>query len=386
MIPFYYNVRSLLVRRVSTGATVLGLSLVVFVFTAVLMLSNGIEDALRSGGRPDNVVLLRQGATSEIVSAVDRDAVRAVSTYPELAPAPDGSALAQGELVVLVALARGKGGFINVTVRGVGPKSFVARPAVRVVEGRAPSPGTNEIAIGSALAGRSAGAFVGGELSFAGAKWPVVGRLAGTRGAAYESELWADADRLAQAFDRVGYSSAIVRLRSPRLAARFMAEIAADARFTLKAETEDRYWASQATSTATFVRVLGLFVSVVFSAGAVTGAMITMYAQVAARAREIAMMRAIGFRAKSVLASIVLEAALLGAAGGLLGAVGAFAMRWVRIQTLNFQTFSEVRFRFVATPAILATAILFGVAMGTLGGLLPAVRAARAPVLQATRR
>src|SRR5262245_57521709 len=186
MIPFYYNVRSLLVRRVSTGATVLGLSLVVFVFTAVLMLSNGIEDALRSGGRPDNVVLLREGATSEIVSSLDRDVVRAVSTYPELAPAPDGTPLAQGELVVLIALAREAGGFVNVTVRGVGSKSFTARPAVQVAEGRAPLAGTNEVAIGSALVGRSAGAFVGGELSFAGARWPVVGRIRGARGAAYE--------------------------------------------------------------------------------------------------------------------------------------------------------------------------------------------------------
>jgi ABC-type antimicrobial peptide transport system permease subunit len=386
MIPFYYNVRSLLVRRISTGATVFGLALVVFVFTAVLMLSNGIEDALRSGGRADNVVLLREGSTSEIVSALDRDTVRAISTYPEVAPANDGTPLAQGELVVLIALARREGGFVNATVRGVGPKSFALRPAVEIVEGRAPLPGTNEVVIGTALLGRSAGAFVGGELSFAGGRWPVVGRLRAARGAAYESELWCDADRLAQAFDRVGYSSAVVRLRHPELSARFMAEVAADARFTLKAAREDDYWASQATSTATFVRVLGLFVSIVFSAGAVTGAMITMYAQVAARARELAVMRAIGFRARSVLASVVVEAALLGVAGGVLGAVGAFLMRWVRIQTLNFQTFSEVRFRFVPTPLILLLAILFGVVMGTLGGLLPALRAARAPVLGAARR
>jgi len=386
MIPLYYNVRSLLVRRISTGATVLGLALVVFVFTAVLMLSNGIEDALRSGGRADNVVLLREGATSEIVSAVDRDAVRAIETYSEVAPAPDGTPLVQGELVVLIALAREQGGFVNATVRGVGNKSFVARPAVQIDEGRAPRPGTDEVAIGSALVGRSEGAFVGGVLSFAGARWPVVGRIRAAGGAAYESEIWADVDRLATAFDRVGYSSAVVRLRSAGVAPRFLTEVSADARFTLKAQTEDRYWASQSTSTATFVRVLGLFVSIVFSVGAVTGAMITMYAQVAARARELAMMRAIGFRARSVLASVVIEAALLGTAGGLLGASGAFLMQWVRIQTLNFQTFSEVRFRFVPTPAILVLAVMFGLVMGTLGGLLPALRAARAPVLQATRR
>ena len=319
MIPVYYNMRSLFVRRVSTGATVIGLGLVVFVFTAVLMLSHGIEFALRSGGRSDNVVILRQGATSEIVSVVDRDAVRAIATYPEVMPGPDGTPLAAGELVVLVALPRDHGGFINASVRGVGPKSFLVRPAVQVRDGRAPRPGTNEVAIGSGLVGRSAGAFVGGELSFAGTRWPVVGRLVAGNGASYESELWADVDRLGQAFDRVGYSSAIARVRTPAMAERLRAAIASDARFTLKAETEDKYWANQASSTATFVRVLGLFVSIVFSAGAVTGAMITMYAQVAARARELAMMRAIGFRSRSILASMFVESLLLGASGGVLG-------------------------------------------------------------------
>jgi ABC-type lipoprotein release transport system permease subunit len=384
MIPFYYNARSLLTRRVSTAATVLGLGLVVFVFSAVLMLSNGIESALRSGGRPDNVVLLREGATSEIVSAVDRDAVRAISTFPEVGSAPDGTPLVVGELLLLIALPRKEGGFTNVSVRGTGPKSYLVRPSVQIVEGRPPRPGTHEVAIGNALAGRSAGAVVGGELAFAHAHWPVVGRFT-AQASAFESELWADADRLAEAFDRVGYTSATARLTSSDLVAPFAARVASDPRFTLKADAEDHYWASQAASTATFIRVLGLFVSVVFSAGAVLGAMITMYTQVAARARELAMMRAIGFRSRSVLASVVVEAGALGFTGGVLGAGGAFLMRWVRIETLNFQTFSQVRFGFVPTPGILLSAVVFGVTMGLLGGLLPAWRAARAPILEATR-
>jgi ABC-type lipoprotein release transport system permease subunit len=384
MIPFYYNARSLFARRISTGATVVGLGLVVFVFAAVLMLSNGIESALRSGGRADNVVLLREGATSEIVSALDRDAVRAISTYTEIGSAPDGTTLITGELLMLIALSREGGGFINASVRGIGPKSFLIRPGVVIVEGRAPRAGTHEIAIGNALVGRSAGAFVGGELSFAQTRWPVVGRIRAA-GAAFESELWTDVDRLGQAFDRVGYTSATARLRSKGLVETFRAHVTSDPRFTLKAEREDKYWADQASSTATFIRVLGLFVSIVFSAGAILGAMITMYAQVAARSRELAMMRAIGFRARSVLGSVVVEAGLLGLAGGVVGAAGAFGMRWVHIETLNFQTFSEVRFGFVPTPGILLSAVLFGLAMGLVGGFLPAVRAARAPILEATR-
>jgi ABC-type lipoprotein release transport system permease subunit len=385
MIPLYYNYRSLFARRLSTGATVVGLALVVFVFAAVLMLSHGIESSLRSGGRTDNVVLLREGATSEIVSAIDRDAVRAISTFPEVGSAPDGTPLIVGELLLLMGLPRAEGGFTNASIRGISDKSFLVRPSVTIAEGRAPRAGTHEVAIGSALVGRSAGAFVGGELSFAHARWPVVGRLATEGGAAFESELWADVDRLGEAFDRIGYTSATARVRSADLVEAFRAHVTSDPRFVLKAEPERKYWADQATSTATFIRVLGLFVSVVFSGGAIVGAMITMYTQVAARGRELAMMRAIGFRSRSVLASVVIESCVLGLTGGLLGAAGAFLMRWVRIETLNFQTFSQVRFGFVPTPGILLAAVVFGLAMGFLGGFFPALRAARVPILQATR-
>jgi putative ABC transport system permease protein len=363
---------------------VLGLSLVVFVFAAVLMLSHGIEAALRSGGRSDNVVILRQGANTEITSAVSRDTLRALSILPEVAREPGGPPAMSGEIVLLIAMARADGGFTNVTVRGIGPASFAVRPGVRIVEGRMPRPGTREAVIGEGLAGRSPGAHVGGELSFAQTRWLVVGRMAAS-GAAYDSELWADADRLAQAFDRVGYSSVIARLSDASLVDGFKSRLESDPRFALKVVREDRYWADQASSTATFIRVLGLFVSVVFSAGATLGAMITMYAQVAARTRELAMMRALGFRPRSVLASFVIESGILGALGGLFGACAAFSMKWVRIETLNFQTFSQVRFGFMPTAGILAAAVGFGIAMGLAGGFLPALRAARTPILEAVR-
>jgi ABC-type lipoprotein release transport system permease subunit len=417
MVPLYYNLRSLWARRLVTGLTVLGLGLVVFIFASVLMLSHGIERALAAGGSPEDLVVLRPGATAEIVSAVERDAAAAIAAkpegasgadgrprpgataeivsavergaasaiaaMPEVATGPDGLPLAAGELVVLIALPREGGAFVNVTTRGVVPASFAARPAVHVTEGRAPRPGTNEVAIGQGLGARS-GLAVGGEIAFARQRWPIVGRLA-ANGGAYESEVWADRDRLAAAYDRPIFSSVIVRLRAASLAPALARRIKDDPRLALKAVTEDRYWADQAADLATFIRVLGVFVSVVFSIGAILGAMITMYAQVAARTRELGMLRAVGFRRRSVLAGVLVESVALGAASAVVGAAGATAMRFVQISTLNFQTFSEVRFGFAPTPGILLAAVAFGVGMGLLGGLLPALRAARLDILDALR-
>jgi putative ABC transport system permease protein len=384
MVPLYYNARSLWARRLSTGLTILGLGLVVFVFAAVLMLARGIEAALSAGGDPSNVVLLREGADSELGSFVERDSLRVLSTRPEVATSVEGEPLATDEVVVLVALPRGGGNVMNTTARGVSPLSFAARPTVRLSSGRMPRPGTNEVVLGSSLVGSTPGARVGGELRFAQQVWPVVGVLT-AEGGAFESELWADARRLGSAFGRDGPSSAIVRLRSPEQVGAFLRGVEEDPRFTLKAQAESEYWASQATALATFIRVLGLFVSFVFSLGAVLGAMITMYAQVASRLAELGMLRAVGFRRRGVLASIMAESALLGTAGGVLGAGAAFAMRWVEIRTLNFQTFAEVSFGFAPTPGILLAALLFGAGMGLLGGLLPALRAARLSILDALR-
>lgn len=384
MVPLYYNTRSLWARRLSTGLTVVGLGLVVFVFAAVLMLARGIEAALAAGGDPGNVMLLRDGADSELGSFVERDALRALSTSPEVATSVAGEPLAAGEVMVLVALPREGGNVMNTSARGISAQSFAVRPTVRIVSGRMPRPGTNEVALGESLVGSTPGAFVGGELSFAQQVWPVVGVFT-AGGGAFESELWADGRRLGSAFGRDSPSSAILRLRSPSLVEGFIQRVEADPRFTLKAQAESEYWAEQATALATFIRVLGLFVSFVFSVGAILGAMITMYAQVASRIAELGMLRAVGFRRRSVLASVIAESSLLGLAGGVLGALAALAMRWVDIRTLNFQTFAEVSFGFKPTPGILLAALLFGTGMGLFGGLLPALRAARLSILDALR-
>ncbi|RKH52899.1 ABC transporter permease [Corallococcus sp. AB050B] len=384
MVPLFYNTRSLWARRLSTGLTVVGLGLVVFVFSAVLMLANGIESALASGGDPSNVVVLRKGATSELVSGVGRDAVRVLATDPQVASGPEGLPLVAGERVVLLSLPSGRTQAMNTSARGISEASFEARPEIQLISGRRPRPGTNEVVLGRSLVGTSPEATLGGELRFARQRWPVVGVFA-ARGGAFESEVWADGMRLGTAFGREDFSSVLVRLRSPAQVDAFVNRVAADPRFTLEARPEPAYWADQASGLAAFIRVLGLFVSFVFSIGAVLGAMITMYAQVATRVAELGMLRAVGFRRRSVLASVVVESAMLGAAGGVLGALGALATRFIHVRTLNFQTFAAVSFGFSPTPAILLGALLFGTGMGLLGGLLPALRASRLSILDALR-
>ena len=286
--------------------------------------------------------------------------------------------------MILVSLER-PGGISNITVRGVHAESFAVHSGVRLVGGRPPRPGTNEIVVGSSLAGRFPGATIGGQIRIANQPWPVVGSFTAA-GSAYESEIWADADRVGATFDRPAFSSATFRMRDEASTESFIQRVKAEeGRFQLVAEREDDYWEKQSTGLATFIRVLGLFVTFVFSGGAVLGAMITMYAQVANRIRELATLRAIGFRRRSVMTSVVIESAMLGAIGGLLGAGAAFLMRWVDFRTLNFQTFSEVRFSFEPTPAILLTAVLFGTVIGLVAGVLPAIRAARLPILAAVR-
>lgn len=383
MIPLSYSRRSLWAHRLSTGLTVLGLTLVVFVFTAVLTMVRGIREALASSGNPVNVIALRDGATSEIMSSVEREALRVLSTAPELGLSPRGEPLFAGEWLVLVSLS-GLERMTNITLRGVQPNALELRPSVRMEQGRLLRRGTNEVVIGTGLAGRFDGATLGGELVFSGQSWPVVGVFS-AEGSAFESEVWADGERVGAVFERPSYSSLLFRLRSGALVEPFVQRVDRERRLHLVARREDRYWEEQSRGLATFVRVLGLFVAAVFSIGAGLGAMITMYAQVSARVRELATLRALGFRRRSVLGVVLVESCGLGLVGGILGAAASLGLQLVEFHTLNFQTFSEVRFRFSTTPPILAAGVLFGVVLGLAGGILPALRAARLSILEAVR-
>jgi putative ABC transport system permease protein len=387
-VPVVYNVRSLARRRLTTLMTVAGMALVVFVFSSVLMLLQGIKRTLVTAGRDDNVMVLRKGATAEITSAVEREQAKLLSSLDEVAPDPkDGKPLVDPQVSVLIFAQRPGGEATdgtNVLVRGLTEKTLPLHEGVRVVEGRWFSPGTSEIVIGRSLIGRFVGASLGSEMNFARRGWKVVGIVDGA-GSSYDSEVWCDIEQAMSAFQRVTYSQVTMRLKSASLLSSVIAKLAGDQRLQLDVKPEQKYFEDQSTGLRTFLGFMGIFVAVVFSIGATLGAMISMYGQVAARLREVGTLRALGFRRSSVLVSFVVESVLLGLASGVLGVAASALMRFASFTTMNFSTFSEVTFRFALTPSVVGWSMGFAALMGYVGGVLPAVRAARMPIVQATR-
>lgn len=388
-VPVVYNVRSLMVRGWTTGVTAMGLALVVFVFATVLMLSRGIQKTLASTGTPENAHIIRKGAQTEIQSGVQPEHLRLLSAAPETAMGKDGKPMAAGELAVLIfALktdaASGSDG-ANVLVRGVSEKSIELHPPAKL-EGRMFKPGTSEIVIGKGLLGRFKGTRLNESMQFARRKWQVVGVMDQV-GSGFDSEIWGDLEQFEDAFQRrPSFSAITLRLRDKDAISALEARLQSDPMLnTLEVKREVDYWAAQSEQFATFVKFLGIFVAVIFSFAAILGAMITMYAQVAARTQEIGTLRVLGFRRRSVLVSFVIESVLLALASGGIGLACASGMQLVSFSTMNFQSLSEVSFQFTLTPAILVTSMMFAGLMGYAGGLLPALRASRLPIVQATR-
>ena len=301
----------------------------------------------------------------------------------------DGKPLCAAELTVLIYATKSDattdGDGANLMVRGVSDKSIELHPAAHI-EGRMFTPGTSEIVVGRGLQGRFKGARLGDAMRFARRDWKVVGVM-DQAGSAFDSEVWGDLEQFEDAFQRrPSFSAVTLRLRDKTALASLDAKLQADPMLnTLAVKREVDYWAAQSEQFSTFVTFLGIFVAVIFSFGAILGAMITMYAQVAARTREIGTLRAIGFRRRSVLVSFVIESVLLAIASGAVGLACASAMQLVSFSTMNFQSFSEVSFRFVLTPGVIGASVFFAALMGYAGGLLPAMRASRMPIVQATR-
>ncbi|MFO1198197.1 MAG: ABC transporter permease [Burkholderiaceae bacterium] len=384
-VPLAYIARNLWVRRVTTALTAGGMALVVYVFATVLMMSEGIRATLVATGQPDNVVVLRKGAGAEINSIVDRRQAAIIETLPGIATGADGARLVSREPVVLISLPkRGNGKASNVTVRGTSPAGLQLRPQVQVVEGRMFRPGTSEIVAGRAVAAGFDGVGLGQSLRFAGREWLIVGLFDG-RHSGFDSEIWGDAEQMLQAFRRGSYSTMVLRLADADGYAAFRDALEEDPRLSLEAKPERVFYAEQSEALATFIRVLGTALSVIFSIGAVVGAMITMFAAVAARTAEIGTLRALGFRRAAVLSAFLGESLLLSALGGVLGLAGASAMQAVDISTTNFSTFAELAFQFVLTPAIAAQSMAFALVMGVVGGFVPAWRAARLGIAESLR-
>lgn len=385
-VPLAYSLRNLWTRRLTTLLTAVGMALVVFVFASTLMLGEGLNRTLVETGSFDNVIITRRSANSEVQSSVERGQAAIVQSRPEVAIGVDGAPLLVKELVVIINLLRRDNGKpVNVVVRGTTDVALKLRPQVQLIEGRLPRPGSAEVVAGASIARRFRGGGIGERVRFGLRDWLVVGIFdAGTT--AFNSELWGDGEQLMQAFRRPVYSSITFRLRDAGLFPRLKEELESDPRLTLEARRETRYYTDQSAAMAKFLRILGLTLTVVFSLGAVIGAMITMYAAVANRTTEIGTLRALGFSRPEILIAFMAEALLLGLLGGIGGVLGAALLQLITINTLNWQTFSEFSFGFILTPAIAGESLLFALVMGLVGGILPALRAARMTIVEALRQ
>ncbi len=383
-IFFFYNLRHVFARRTTNLLAIMGIALVVFIFVGVLMLAHGVRHTLVNTGSPENVLVLRKGAISEIGSGLYREQTTVLRTFSEIAQQGD-QPLFSPELVVLINMEKkGTGTAGNVTLRGGSTESFRVRPHVKIVRGRMWRPGSNEVVTGKQVAQRFKGADLGQRLRFGRQTWTVVG-IFEAGGTGFESETWGDADRFMDAFGRTYYSSAILRLRDPSLYPTLQSRVGQDPRLQVSVTPEIAYYESRSGGLVNFIRRLGLILTGLFSAGAVLGAMITMYGAVANRSTEIGTLRAMGFTRSRIFSLFVVESALIGLIGSALGIALASLLQFTSLSTINFATMSELAYGFVLTHSIALWGVLFGVIMATLGGLLPAFRAMRTNIPHALK-
>jgi len=384
-IPLHYIARNVWARRLTTALTAGGLALVVFVFATMLMLDAGLKQTLVTTGERDNVVVIRKGAETEIQSAISRDQAAALEMHPAVALTTEGRPMASREAVVLISLT--KTGYTtpsNVIIRGVSPLGVTMRPQIRLTEGRVFKPGSAEIIVGSSIAKGYGNVRIGDHIRFAQRDWTVVGHF-DAGGSGFDSEIWGDIDQLMQSFRRTSYSSMVMRLSNADGFDKFRADIDVDPRLANEAKREQQFYSDQSKALSAFINILGLTLTTIFSVAAMIGAMITMYASVANRVGEIGTLRALGFQRNNVLMAFLIEAVLLGLVGGIAGLLCAALMQFASFSTTNFQTFADLSFRFLLTPGIIIKTLLFSMAMGLIGGFLPALRASRLNIVDALR-
>lgn len=382
-VPFQYNARSLLVRKVTTLATALGIALVVFVFAGALMLGD-ISRVLAAAGRSDTAIILRKGSDAELSSAIGNDYLGLFRGPAQVSQS--GGVI--GEIIVVVIDDHIDGsGSSNVLVRGTPAEGIAFRPELKVISGRAPKPGTNEVMVGSGIAGRFKGLAIGQSIDLRRNRPLSVVGVFSAAGGAYESEVWGDLDYVRNALGREAVvSSARVRLNSPSDFDAYRQTIETDKRFSMKVMRESDYNEKQSQQTASFLKTLGVVVAILFSIAAMLGAAITMNGAVAHRTREIGTLRALGFSRRSILSSFLIEAIVLAGIGGILGSVLVLLLSlFVRFPVINFQTFSEIVISFHASPEVFAKTLIFSGVMGLIGGLIPAIRASRVSPIEAMR-
>lgn len=380
-----YNLRHLIARRLTVGLTLGGIALVVFVYTATMMLSAGLRETLSATGRFDNVIVIRNGAQNEIQSGITREHAGVILSDPAVMRLTDGEPLATRDVVVLVSLRKRRDGEpSNVNVRGVSPLGLEVKEGIRIIAGRRPAPGTREVMVGRSINEKFSGTDLGQAVRLVGTDWVVTG-IFDAGNSAFSSEIWGDVEILMPSFRRDRFSSLTFRLAPGADFEALRARLEEDPRLTVTVKREQSFYEDQSKALSMFIRILGTFVSVIFSIGAIVGAMITMYSAVANRVREIGVLRALGFSSWTIFAAFVKECVLMGVLGGFAGVLLAASLSIGRISTTNFNTFSEVAFGFTLTPTIAAQGIIFGAVMGLIGGALPALRAARIKLLEALR-
>jgi putative ABC transport system permease protein len=373
-------------RRGSAAAAVIGIAGVVGVLVAVLSMAIGFQRVMNASGSPDSAIVLRSGADSEMVSGFSREDTRVIADSPGLARTAEGP-LASAELFVIINLPkRSSGTDANVPMRGVERPAFKVRDRLKMVAGRPFEWGKNEVIVGVGAASQFVGLNVGEKLRVGRDAWPIVG-LFSVGGGTAESEIWTDASVLQAAYKRGdSFQSVYAKLVAPDAFREFELSLTNNSRVSVKVQRQTEYYASQSTGVTRLITTLGVSIAFLMAVGAVFGALNTMYNAVSARTREIATLRALGFGSGAVVVSVMLESLVLALAGGALGAGVAYAVfNGYEAATMNFQSFSQVAFAFEVTPGLLAQGVVWAALIGLVGGLFPAIHAARLPVAAALR-
>jgi putative ABC transport system permease protein len=385
-IPIIYNIRSVRARWTSSIVAVLGIAGTVGVFVAMLSLAKGFQATLVSSGSPDNALIVRGGATSEMTSGVGLDSVKVIQDAPGIARGSDGPLVTPEAVLMAPIPLISTGTEANVELRGVSPNVLDIRKQIKIVQGRMFKPGLAEVIVGKNANTTYSGLTLGNSLSLGTQHFQVVG-VFDAGGSAFDSEVWGDAHLFAGAYGRPdnSFQSVTVHLTSPAALTQLKDSLTADPRLNVDVSREIDYYAKQSTAMTTLITILGTFVACIMAIGAIFGALNTMYSAVADRGREIATMRALGFGGPSVVFSFLLEALLISFVGGVLGCLAVLRLNGLTTSTINFQTFSSLAFAFKITPGLLLGGIIFALVMGVVGGIFPAIRAARLPVATALR-
>jgi putative ABC transport system permease protein len=371
-------------RLGSSSVIVVGIAGVVGVLVALLAMGEGFKQTLQLTGDDMTAIVMRGSATSELSSGVGRDDATLIAQMPGIAKDAAGKPIASPELVVVANVPKKSSGTdANVEIRGVGEEAFALRPQVKIIDGRTFKPGLRELIVGKGALAQFAGIGPGSQLNLNNQMWDIVGVFAS--GDAHESDLWGDVETVSAAYRRQAYQSVTVRLTAPEALDQLKAAIASDPRLKLEAKTTADYYQAQSQNLTTLINIIGKTIATIMAIGAIFGALNTMYAAVATRAREIATLRAIGFRGVPVVVSVLLETMLLAAAGGLIGGLIAWLIfNNYTVSTLG-SNFSQVVFAFKVSPQLLWTGLKWALAIGFVGGAFPALRAARLPVTTALR-